>query len=375
MSTHAACQEARDAVAYLLADPLAQARVAAHRSRCAACRAYAGHVATTADAVRAAAGPGLDDLARARVTARLALALDELATRNSQRAQHRGPVVWRSVLAGAGVAAVAAVLLGLTWHRQPVPKRPGETAAAITRPPAVPAPIPIKQPPAPPRTAASGGDSAAAAKIMAGRLTVPAGTTVRTFADRYTRLTIVGPAQLVVEAVAPQLSLRLESGLLLGEYEHHPGGTLLVHSPGATTTVVGTVFAVEATASGTSRVAVRRGAVLVHSDTETVRLGAGWSWASGESARPRIPTPLDEQLAAHATAGTVLDAKVIPLRSKSGVLPSQSGSTEAAVATRDAAAASSPPLNPALPPEAEIASRVSPPIASKGPQPESVPPP
>ncbi|HRI51542.1 MAG TPA: FecR domain-containing protein, partial [Pseudomonadota bacterium] len=118
--------------------------------------------------------------------------------------------------------------------------------------------------------------------------------------DRYTVLTVIGPAQLVVETVAPQSSLRLESGLLVGEYEHHPGGTLRVHSPGATTTVVGTLFAVQAVGADQSRVAVRRGAVVVEGRGQSVRLRAGWSWSSGEVARPEIPAALAEQLAAHA---------------------------------------------------------------------------
>lgn len=302
MRTRAACQEARDAVGDPLADALTAARVAAHRSRCADCRAYAGRITATADAVRAAAGPGLDDIARARVTARLALAIDELATHNSQRQRRASGASWPRVAAAVGVAAVAAAALifhGAGPRRSAPPSRSGAAPSpAVAAGPIAPAPVPAVR-----RASGSpGGGADFAPELFKGRLEVPAGAVVRASVDRYTLLTVIGPAQLVVETVAPQTSLRLESGLLVGEYEHHPGGTLRVHSPGATTTVVGTLFAVQAIADGKSRVAVRRGAVLVQGSAETVRLRAGWSWASGEVAQPTIPAALDEQLTAHAAA-------------------------------------------------------------------------
>lgn len=307
MRTQAACQEARDAVADPRSDALARARVAAHRSRCADCRAYAERIETTADAVRSAAGPGLDDIARARVTARLALAIDELATNNSQRQRSAGGGAWPRVAAAAGLAAVAAAVLifyGLGHGRKE--RAPAERAdrLAASPPPAVAAAssAPLTKAASRQSRGGSGADADFAPDLVKGRLEVPAGAVVRASVDRYTLLTVIGPAQLVVETVAPQTSLRLESGLLVGEYQHHPGGTLRVHSPGVTTTVVGTVFAVQVVGDGKSRVAVRRGAVLLQGRMETVRLRAGWSWSSGELARPVIPAALDEQFAAHAAA-------------------------------------------------------------------------
>ena len=316
MRTRASCQEAQDAVAGPLSDAFAQARVAAHRSRCADCRAYADHIAATACAVRLAAGPGLDDIARARVTARLALALDDLATHNSLRQRRTGQPTWRRTAAAASLAAVAAAGLLFVYrhHGQPQPLIPKEPATAAL-PAAVPVPIVEKLAPPPPPAVPS-TDFGFAARLVKGRLAVPAGTTVRASVDRYTRLTIVGPAQLSVESVAPQISLRLQSGLLLGEYEHHRGGTLRVNSPGATTVIVGTIFAVQATDDAASRVAVRRGVVQVQSRTETIHLHAGWSWASGEAARPEIPAALNEQLAAHEAARPESALKPAPFTSR-----------------------------------------------------------
>jgi outer membrane protein assembly factor BamD (BamD/ComL family) len=295
MRTSAACQEARDEVAEPLGDELTRARIAAHRSRCAPCRAYAARLHTTADAVRAAAGPGLDDIARARVTARLALAIDELATHNwqRQRSPRRTSFAWSAAV--AGVAAVAATILIVSGYRSPA--RPPASPPLATR-------APVETGGSAPARSLAGARAGAdrAPELSKGRLEVPAGAVVRATVDRYTALTVIGPAQLVVETVAPEVALRLESGLLVGEYEHHPGGTLRVHSPGATTTVVGTLFAVQALGGGRSRVAVRRGAVVVAGRGETVHLGAGWSWSSGEAARPELPVALDEQLTAHAAA-------------------------------------------------------------------------
>lgn len=349
MRTPAACQEAQDAVAGPLSDAFAQARVTAHRSRCKDCRAYAEHIAATADAVRLAAGPGLDDIARARVTARLALAIDELATHNSMRQRSAERSVWLRTTAAASLAAVAAAGLLLVYkhpskhpgrhHEEPLITKDNATAG---RPAALPVPI-VEKLSSPPPPAAPNADFGFAARLVKGRLAVPAGTTVRASVDRYTRLTIVGPAQLSVEAVAPQISLRLQSGLLLGEYEHHRGGTLRVHSPGATTVIVGTIFAVSAAANATSRVAVRRGVVQVQSRTETIRLQAGWSWASGEVARPEIPAALSEQLAAHEAARPESALKPSPAANRSPPAVSPQALVSALASSPERAAAAAAP--------------------------------
>ena len=303
MRTSAACQEARDAGAAPLSDALSLARVTAHRSRCAGCRAYVERIQTTAEAVRAAAGPGLDDIARARVTARLALAIDELATHNSQRKRRAAGAPWFQVAAVAGLMAGAAALLILYGHGYRGPTQAARSRTAPSPAVVAAASAPAASPAAARVRGAAGPDADLTAELIKGRLEVPVGAVVRASVDRYTVLTVIGPAQLVVETVAPQISLRLESGLLVGEYEHHPGGTLRVHSPGATTTVVGTLFAVQAIGVGESRVAVRRGAVVVEGRGQAVQLRAGWSWSSGAVARSEIPAALEEPLAAHAAAG------------------------------------------------------------------------
>ena len=361
MRTPAACQEARDAVAAPLSDALTVARVTAHRSRCADCRAYAGRIQTAADSVRAGAGPGLDDLARARVTARLALALDELATHNSQRKRRVADAAWVRVAAAAGLAAVAAALL-IVYGYGPGPKGPVRAARSGAEPAPAGVAAAIAPPAGPAARPATGGVGGTvgpaadfAAELIKGRLEVPAGAVVRASVDRYTVLTVIGPAQLVVEAVAPQVSLRLESGLLVGEYEHHPGGTLRVQSPGATTTVVGTLFAVQALGAGESRVAVRRGAVVVEGRGQVVHLRAGWSWSSGEVARPEIPAVLEEQLAAHAAARPA-PAREPTLRStRARPAASSSPLVEAGAALRERVARPAAEPAPAVEPRIMVA--------------------
>lgn len=297
MSTKAACQESRDALACPPADALALARIAAHRSRCPGCRTYAARLGQLGSAVHAAA-PGLDDLARARMAARLALSLDELATQHARRhAAAVRPSFYR--LAGALLVAVGAVILAVRWHSAREIAMPfgsgtrpaGPTAIAQT---AVP---PLLHP-----YAVTGMPAAAILGHRTDHLELPSGAVVHASLGEYAQITLIGPARLAVVAAGALTAVRLDSGVLIGQYEHHAGGILRIESPAATTIVVGTVFAVEARDGVRSRVAVSRGAVVVHSGAERIHLGAGWSWSSGAAAQPVIPAGLAQQLAAQAAA-------------------------------------------------------------------------
>ena len=82
------------------------------------------------------------------------------------------------------------------------------------------------------------------------------------------RLTLVGAGRVSVLAAAREgdIELALDGGRLLVDYDGHTGGTLRVRSPGALTTVVGTVFAVEVTGlrqprRGGARTGSHRGSV------------------------------------------------------------------------------------------------------------------
>jgi Tfp pilus assembly protein PilF len=164
------------------------------------------------------------------------------------------------------------------------------------------------------------------------QLLLPAGAVVHARLGPYARVTLLGPARLAVLTGGPVTAVRLDAGVLIGEYEHHQGSTLVVHSPAATTTIVGTLFSVEATDRGGSRVAVRRGAVIVQSQAERIHLGPGWSWSSGEAAQPVIPEALVRQFAVH-TAGSANAATPLPPATHAQPTPRRAPASESAAAS------------------------------------------
>ena len=124
------------------------------------------------------------------------------------------------------------------------------------------------------------------------------------------RLTLIGPGRLLVLPVAraDQIELALDGGRLLADYDGQAGGTLVIRSPGAVTTVVGTSFAVDVTPFGT-RVGVAHGRVRTEDATGQVwQVAAGTSWTSaGGQVRP-LPDDLAAVLAEHqATWAADLD--------------------------------------------------------------------
>src|SRR5262249_61868432 len=97
-----------------------------------------------------------------------------------------------------------------------------------------------------------------APRALAPRWVVPAGGRLRATLGNRTRLTLVGPGEAAASTVGEVTELELASGRLLVDYDGRGGGKLRIRSPGAVTTVTGTLFAVEVRGR-TSRVAVARG--------------------------------------------------------------------------------------------------------------------
>jgi FecR-like protein len=120
------------------------------------------------------------------------------------------------------------------------------------------------------------------------------------------RLTLVGAGRVSVLPVARagEIELALESGRLLVDFDGHDGGTLRVRAAGAVTTVVGTLFAVEANGSGT-RVAVARGHVRTRDVAGHVwQIAAGDSWSSADGRLTPIAGELAAALADHEASWT-----------------------------------------------------------------------
>jgi hypothetical protein len=220
-----------------------------------------------------ALSPMLDELHRARLES----AIEEALRREDETVSAaRGGQRWRLWIAPAAVVAMTlAVLVVFHGSRPPTPRAPAQGAPALL---------------APYRAAG------APALGPSTSLLALAGERVRaTFGSRV-RVTLVGPGRAsVVPAARPDdVELALDGGRLLVDYDGHAGGTLRVRSPGAVTTVVGTLFAVEAGPSG-SRVAVARGRVRTQDAAGHVwQVAAGNTWTSAEG---RL-SPISDELAA-----------------------------------------------------------------------------
>jgi ferric-dicitrate binding protein FerR (iron transport regulator) len=251
------------------------------------------------------ASPAVDELHRARLVSAIDGVLDrEDAARDArrrakaQRPRRRWPIV-----AGAAVAAAALVLVLRPYGRRapsPVPAPSGTVVAATPASPPIAPPPSLLRPVQEPGREAPSSVLAPTTSLVALR-----GERARATIDARVRLTLVGAGRVSVLAAAHDgdIELALDGGRLLVEYDGHTGGTLRVRSPGAITTVVGTVFAVEAIGAG-SRVAVTRGQVRTE-DTAGRRtpVSAGTSWTSADGRSAPIPDDLAKALAEHQSGG------------------------------------------------------------------------
>lgn len=243
------------------------------------------------------ASPGLDDLHRARLASAIEGAVDrEDEAREAQRRRALEPRRgrWWMVAAAAGVAALVPLLALRPFGRH-----------APAAPPA-PGPVAPASPPPLLRLYEESGRGAAADRPTSTSLVALRGERARATVGRRVRLTLVGPGRVSVLSAAQDgdILLALDGGRLLVDYDGHGGGTLRVRSPGALTTVVGTLFAVEVTESG-SRVAVARGRVRTEAASGgRAEVPAGSSWTSDDGRPSPIPDDLAAALAEHAQAWT-----------------------------------------------------------------------
>jgi ferric-dicitrate binding protein FerR (iron transport regulator) len=228
----------------------------------------------------------LDEVARARIAARLAHGLDVRAVASARR-QARGSrfattaLRWLLPSAAAALAAwfVVAHDLGRRADRPPF---------------------------------------AATTSGSLDRLEVPAGERVRARLGR-ADLTVVGPAEMeVTRAGTSDMTLRLSSGVLVGDYDGRSGGRLRVETPRLVATIVGTRFAVEATTEH-ARVSVAHGRVAVR-DAATPEGGpetfvnGGQTWEVGSSRTIATPAPVARLLAGEASPVASLAVETDPPR-------------------------------------------------------------
>jgi hypothetical protein len=228
-----------------------------------------------------AVNPTLDELHRARLES----AIEATLRREDEAVVVAGGGRRRFWMFTAGVAATAvAAAIVFRGPRTPTPRGVAPVArVSALGPPALLAPY----------HATVEGASALPPSTS---LLAIAGERVRATIGSRVRLTLVGPGRVAVvpSARAGDVELALDGGRLLVDYDGHAGGTLRVRSPGAVTTVVGTLFAVEAAPSG-SRVAVARGRVRTEDGAGRVwQVAAGDSWTGSEG---RL-SPISDELAA-----------------------------------------------------------------------------
>jgi hypothetical protein len=227
-----------------------------------------------------------DDLQLARFCAAIDTALQD-ATVAKGRAQGPAPRWARRGALAVVLAAAAAVALIAAPSLRRASQTESVTAERARKPLAI----------------AFESDGRAPAVSAAGPLVAPAGARRGGRIGERVRFTLVGPGEVAAFAVAGGTDLELASGRLIVDYDGHGGGeTLRVRSPGAVTTVVGTLFAVEALGR-TSRVAVARGAVTVEGAGARHRqIAAGWSWLAEAPETEPIPSDLSADLAAQGGA-------------------------------------------------------------------------
>ncbi|MDP6946167.1 MAG: FecR domain-containing protein, partial [Myxococcota bacterium] len=115
------------------------------------------------------------------------------------------------------------------------------------------------------------------------------------------RVTLIGPARVSVGSPGARvIDLHLEGGLLLARVVPGQGRTVRVTTGAVTTTVLGTVFAVEARRGGPVQVAVARGVVKVEtSGRSAARVTAGQRWSEGSSRVEAVGKKMRGLLAEH----------------------------------------------------------------------------
>ena len=246
------------------------------------------------------ASAAVDDLHRARLTSAIEAALD--GEDDDRRTRRRGAPYtprsrrrWQMVAVGAVAAFALWIVLRPHAQRRPAPLSTPAGAAAVA-PPVSPPPALLRPYQEPARGAPAAEALAPSTSLVALR-----GERARATIGTRVRLTLVGAGRVSVLTATRDgdIELALDGGRLLVDYDGRAGGTLRVRSPGALTTVVGTVFAVEAMGSG-SRVAVVRGRVRTEDlSGGGAQISAGSGWTSADGRLAPIPDDLAAALAEH----------------------------------------------------------------------------
>jgi hypothetical protein len=244
------------------------------------------------------AGSGLDDLHRARLASAIEAALDRHvpAEQAMKRAAWVGGARRRVWLGRAGIAAsaalAAAIAVRATRAPHPIGGRVVSNPAVATAPAqSVPALLVPYQP----------AREATASLTPSTSLLALAGEKVRATIGTRIRLTLVGAGRVSVLPIARagEVELALEDGRLLVDFDGRGEGSLRVHAAGTVTTVVGTLFAVEAKGPS-SRVAVARGHVRTQdADGHLWQIDNGRSWSSTDGRVVPIAGDLAAALTEH----------------------------------------------------------------------------
>jgi outer membrane protein assembly factor BamD (BamD/ComL family)/ferric-dicitrate binding protein FerR (iron transport regulator) len=267
-----ACEEARAALLDPPPDQVDRDRIDAHREHCATCEADQARMAEIASAVERIARPGIDDVTRARIQARLETIFDGIAANHARRTSERATTGWvRWMPALAAAAAIGAFFIFWTGTEWPLhPEKAAEVAV-------IPPTRSVLRSYVVAGSAAESAVGDAHLGKSSSSLEVPAGGLIRASLGNRARITLVGPGRLdVLEAKNDNLRVELSSGLLLAQYDHARDASLTIVRGRVVVRVLGTILAVDARAARTS-VAVRQGTVEVTKDHPS-RVGANQAW-------------------------------------------------------------------------------------------------
>jgi hypothetical protein len=263
----------------------------------------------------------MDDIHAARLAAGIEAALDRAGADEGGRSDARRPLPRGAARVTGFAAAIAAAAAAFVLGRHEW--RPAVVATPAPRP----APVVAREPRLLAPYLYSGAGADEQTLDATSHLVVRAGARVRAAIGTRVRLTLVGPGSIAVGPAAADggIDLLLHEGRLFVDYDGSGGGTLRVRSPGAVTTVVGTLFAVEAVADMT-RVSVARGRVRTDAAGTPHTIVAGAAWSATDGALDHMPADVAQALADH-------DASPPPPVGEYGLVRVDADSTGAAVGT------------------------------------------